>query len=98
MQEKTGRGSSEIITEKPAVGLFLLKKFYYDYKLTCYSDGNLLVLLSIDPANKHDVTVIKEKFWGIVEKFSGCFLFLDKGYVSGDLRRSFGGLGSFMFR
>ena len=49
----------------------------------------MLALLSVDPANKHDVTVVKEKFWGIVEKFTGCFLFLDKGYVSRELEEEF---------
>ncbi|WP_042701683.1 transposase [Thermococcus sp. PK] len=42
----------------------------------------MLALLSVDPANKHDVSVVREKFWVIVEEFSGCFLFLDKGYVN----------------
>jgi len=35
------------------------------------------------------VSVVREKFWGIVEKFSGCFLFLDKGYVSRELQEEF---------
>jgi len=48
-----------------------------------------LALLSVDPANKHDVNVVREKFWGIVEKFTGCFLFLDKGYISGELEEEF---------
>ncbi|NJE09287.1 IS982 family transposase [Thermococcus sp. M39] len=87
---KEKKGSSEIITGKPAVGFVPSKKSnYYGYKLTCYSDGNLLALLSIDPANKHDVSVVREKFWGIVEKFTGCFLFLDKGYVSRELEEEF---------
>ncbi len=42
----------------------------------------MLALLSVDPANEHDVSVVREKFWVIVEKFTGCFLFLDKEYVS----------------
>lgn len=33
--------------------------------------------------------MVKEKFWGIVEKFAGCFLFLDKGYVSRELQEEF---------
>ena len=48
-----------------------------------------MALLSVDPANKHDVSVVREKFWVIVEEFSGCFLFLDKGYVSGELEEEF---------
>ncbi|WP_225807869.1 IS982 family transposase [Thermococcus bergensis] len=86
---KDKEGSSEVISEKPAVGFVPSKKFYYGYKLTCYSDGNLLALLSVDPANKHDVSVVREKFWVIVEEFSGCFLFLDKGYVSRELQEEF---------
>ncbi len=46
-------------------------------------------MLSVDPANKHDVSVVREKFWVIVEEFSGCFLFLDKGYVSRELQEEF---------
>ncbi|ALV63876.1 transposase [Thermococcus sp. 2319x1] len=45
--------------------------------------------MSIDPANEHDVSVVREKFWVIVEKFTGCFLFLDKGYVSRELEEEF---------
>ncbi|NJE12222.1 IS982 family transposase [Thermococcus sp. LS2] len=86
---KEKKGSSEVISEKPAVGFVpSKKKFYYGYKLTCYSDGNLLALLSVDPCF-HDVSVVREKFWVIVEEFSGCFLFLDKGYVSRELEEEF---------
>ncbi|MBP1912990.1 hypothetical protein J2747_002319 [Thermococcus stetteri] len=46
-------------------------------------------MLSVDPANKHDVSVVREKFWVIVEKFTGFFLFLDKGYVSRELEEEF---------
>ncbi|MBP1912997.1 hypothetical protein J2747_002326 [Thermococcus stetteri] len=46
-------------------------------------------MLSVDPANKHDVSIVREKFWVIVEKFTGCFLFLDKGYVSRELKEDF---------
>ncbi|ALV62618.1 transposase [Thermococcus sp. 2319x1] len=49
----------------------------------------MLALLSVDPANEHDVSVVREKFWVIVEKFTGCFLFLDKGYVSRELEEEF---------
>jgi len=35
------------------------------------------------------VNVVRGKFWGIVEKFTGCFLFLDKGYISGELEEEF---------
>jgi len=35
------------------------------------------------------VSVVREKFWVIVEEFSGCFLFLDKGYISGELEEEF---------
>ncbi|ALV63954.1 transposase [Thermococcus sp. 2319x1] len=45
--------------------------------------------MSIDPASKHDVSVVREKFWVIVEKFTGCFLFLDKGYVSREFEEEF---------
>ena len=48
-----------------------------------------MALLSVDPANKYDVSVVREKFWVIVEEFSGCFLFLDKGYISGELEEEF---------
>ena len=48
-----------------------------------------MALLSVDPVNKHDVNVVRGKFWGIVEKFTGCFLFLDKGYISGELEEEF---------
>ncbi len=92
MARKTGRRRRVLqksSLKSPQLGLFPLKKFYYGYKLTCYSDGNLLALLSVDPANKHDVSVVREKFWVIVEEFSGCFLFLDKGYVSRELQEEF---------
>lgn len=48
-----------------------------------------MALLSADPASKHDVSAVREKFWVIVEEFSGCFLFLDKGYISRELEEEF---------
>jgi len=35
------------------------------------------------------VSAVREKFWVIVEEFSGCFLFLDKGYISRELEEEF---------
>lgn len=48
-----------------------------------------MALLSIDLAGKHDVNVVKKKFLEIVEKLTGCFLFLNKGCVSRELEGEF---------
>ena len=90
--EKTGRRRGVLqksSLKNPQLVLFRLKEFYYGYKLTCYSDGNLLALLSVGPANKHDVCVVKERFWEVVDEFTGFSPFLDKGYVSGELQEEF---------
>jgi hypothetical protein len=49
--------------------------------MTCCTDGRYLNLLYIDPANKHDITIIKENEEDFSERFSGCTVLLDKGYI-----------------
>ena len=49
--------------------------------MTCCTDGRYLSLLYVDPANKHDITIVKERVEDFCEWFRGCVLLLDKGYV-----------------
>jgi hypothetical protein len=42
-------------------------------------------LLYVDPANRHDVTVIQRNREGFAGKFRGCRVLLNKGYVDGEL-------------
>jgi hypothetical protein len=37
--------------------------------------------LYVDPANKHDITIIKEREEDFSNRFNGCIVILDKGYV-----------------
>jgi len=55
--------------------------FYIGYKMTCYTDGRYLIIHYVDPANKHDITIIKENEEDFSEKFRGCIVILDKGYI-----------------
>ena len=41
-------------------------------------------LLYVDPANRHDITIIKENREDFSEKSKGCTVLLDKGYVDGE--------------
>ena len=58
------------------------------YKITCCTDGRYLNLLYIDPANKHDVTIIKENSEDFSERFRGCIILLDKGYIDRKLKEA----------
>jgi hypothetical protein len=44
-------------------------------------DGRYLSLIYVDPANKQDITIVKERVEDFCERFRGCVLLLDKGYV-----------------
>ena len=47
----------------------------------CCTNGSYLSLLYIDPANKHDLTIIKENEEDFVKRFKGNVVLLDKGYI-----------------
>lgn len=49
--------------------------------MTCCTDGRYLSLLYVDPADKHDITIVKERVEDFCERFRGCVVLLDKGYV-----------------
>jgi hypothetical protein len=44
-------------------------------------DGRYLSLLYVDPANKHDITIIKENEEYFSGKFRSCTVLLYRGYV-----------------
>jgi len=79
-----GIGRGELILDQRGRGCGLQpvkRGFYVGYKMTCCTDGRYLNLLYIDPANKHDITIIKENEEDFSERFSGCTVLLDKGYI-----------------
>lgn len=57
------------------------KKFYAGYKATLSTDGTYLNLLYIDPANEHDLTILKENRDDFARRLKGDTVLLDKGYV-----------------
>lgn len=57
------------------------KKFYAGYKATLCTDGTYLNLLYINPANEHDIAILKENRDDFARRLSGDTVLLDKGYV-----------------
>jgi len=49
--------------------------------MMCCTDGRYLSSSMLTPANKHDITIVKERVEDFCEWFRGCVLLLDKGYV-----------------
>ncbi|MFU8652000.1 hypothetical protein [Methanotorris formicicus] len=45
------------------------------------TDGLYLMLISINPANQHDLDILKENFRGFVREFMNCSIIGDKGYI-----------------
>ncbi|EHP88291.1 transposase [Methanotorris formicicus Mc-S-70] len=39
------------------------------------------MLISINPANQHDLDILKENFRGFVREFMNCSIIGDKGYI-----------------
>jgi hypothetical protein len=59
----------------------LIKGFYIRYEMTRCTDDRYLNLLYVDPANKHNITIIKEKEEDFSKRFRECTVLLDKGYI-----------------
>jgi len=59
----------------------LIKGFYIRYEMTRCTDDRYLNLLYVDPANKHNITIIKEKEENFSKRFRECTVLLDKGYI-----------------
>lgn len=57
------RGKSMLIKKDGTVGFNASKKrYYFRYKATYITDGLYLMLIFINPANQHDLDILKEKF------------------------------------
>jgi hypothetical protein len=54
-------------------------------KVTCCTDGRSMDLLYMDPANIHDVAIVKRNRDEFAARFMGCRVLLDKGYIDGGL-------------
>jgi uncharacterized protein YnzC (UPF0291/DUF896 family) len=82
------RGKSKLITEKEKVGYNASKKEYYlGYKLTAKTDGNFIKPIFVDPANRHDITIIKRRFDKFIADSKGEMTIGDKGYISGSKQK-----------
>ena len=57
------------------------------YKITCATDGKYLKLLYVDPANKHDLTIIKDRKEDFIHEFKGNTVILDKAYIDKDFEK-----------
>lgn len=53
--------------------------------MTCSTDGGFMDLLYVDPANRHDVTIVQVNREDFAARFRGCRVLLDKGYIDGGL-------------
>lgn len=60
------------------------------YKATCCTDGRYLGLLYVDPANRHDITIVKGNREDFAERFRGCTVLMDKGYIDGRFAEEMG--------
>ena len=76
------RGTSAVIREEESIGFNPSKGgFYLGYKATCCTDGRYMTLLHVDPANRHDLSIMKENRDDFAKRFRGSTVLLDKGYI-----------------
>ncbi|XRO77820.1 hypothetical protein ACO3VM_05800 [Methanocaldococcus sp. 10A] len=45
------------------------------------TDGTFLQLIYINPANQHDLYILKENYPNFIREFEGCSIIGDKGYI-----------------
>jgi len=57
------------------------KHQYFGYKATYITDGLYLMLIFVNPANQHDLDILKENFRWFIREFMNCSVIGDKGYI-----------------
>ncbi|MFU8652793.1 transposase [Methanotorris formicicus] len=78
--EKSGK--SMLIKKDGTVGFNASKKrYYFEYKATYITNGLYLMLIFVNPANQHDLDILKENFRWFIREFMNCSVIGDKGYI-----------------